>query len=299
MRLEIRYVTSFDYPGPVRESHNVLRARPISDDHQRVVSYRVTTDPQARIMSYVDYWGTTVDTFGVRSPHDRLTVVADSAVVTSPRPAPSGALSPEAYAAPDVRDGMWQYLQPTPHVAWDGDVTALGAKAVAGASRDSLAVISAVYDATRGALEYAPGATYVGMEVADVLAQGKGVCQDFAHLALALYRSLGIPARYVSGYFYAEDQSVGAEPDAAQVDVQTHAWVEVLVPGWGWWALDPTNPVDVGERHVKIGHGRDYDDVMPLRGVYHGPAEHALGVQVSITREQMTEFRRQQQAAQQ
>jgi transglutaminase-like putative cysteine protease len=100
-----------------------------------------------------------------------------------------------------------------------------------------------------------------------------------------MYRSLGIPARYVSGYLYAADQSVGSPPEEAEIEIQTHAWVEALIPEWGWWALDPTNTEPVGERHVKIGHGRDYDDVQPLRGVYHGTPEHGLGVTVQITRE--------------
>jgi transglutaminase-like putative cysteine protease len=126
------------------------------------------------------------------------------------------------------------------------------------------------------------------MEVADVLAQGKGVCQDFSHLGIAMYRSVGIPARYVSGYLYAADQTVATAPEEPELTVQTHAWVEVLVPGHGWWALDPTNASPVGELHVKIGHGRDYEDVMPLRGVYHGGAEHDLGVQVRISRERLS-----------
>lgn len=94
----------------------------------------------------------------------------------------------------------------------------------------------------RARLEYASGATHVGMDV-DVVAAGKGVCQDFAHLALAMFRGVGIPARYVSGYLYAEDQSVGAAPDAAEIVVQTHAWVEVLVPGWAGGASTRRTPV--------------------------------------------------------
>jgi transglutaminase-like putative cysteine protease len=135
-----------------------------------------------------------------------------------------------------------------------------------------------------------PGTTKVGVDVNEVLANGEGVCQDFSHVALAMYRAAGFPARYVSGYLYAADQSVGAAPAAAEIEVQTHAWVEVAVPGFGWWALDPTNDHDVGERHVKIGHGRDYDDAPPLRGVYHGEEDHQLGVRVQISREEMESF---------
>ena len=122
-----------------------------------------------------------------------------------------------------------------------------------------------------------------------MLAGGAGVCQDFVHLALSLYRSVGIPARYVSGYFYAVDVAGGGAPETEEIAVQTHAWVEVALPGWGWWALDPTNLQPAGERHVKIGHGRDYDDVLPLRGVYYGTSSHKLAVEVGMSRGLLTQ----------
>lgn len=133
---------------------------------------------------------------------------------------------------------------------------------------------------------YAPGSTYVGVEVVEVLRTRQGVCQDFAHLLIALCRSAGVPARYVSGYFFAVDDSTGEAGDADVVHVQTHAWVEVAIPGIGWWALDPTNRQEVGERHVKIGHGRDYDDVPPLKGVFSGPQAHELEAIVEMRRSQ-------------
>jgi transglutaminase-like putative cysteine protease len=109
------------------------------------------------------------------------------------------------------------------------------------------------------------------------------VCQDFAHYLIALCRSVGVPARYVSGYLFASDSRDSA-PVADEVLVQTHAWTEIAIPGAGWWPLDPTNRMIVGGRHVKIGHGRDYDDVLPLRGLYHGPFHHELEVSVRMRR---------------
>ena len=121
-----------------------------------------------------------------------------------------------------------------------------------------------------------------------MLAGGDGVCQDFVHLGLAMFRVLGVPARYVSGYFYAVDGTDGDMPRRPEITVQTHAWLEVAIPGWGWWALDPTNHLVVGERHVKIGHGRDYDDVLPLRGVYYGTSEQHLFVEVGMSRGELS-----------
>ena len=286
MQLQVRYVSSFEYPVTVRESHNLLRACPTTNEWQRLVSYWLRTDPAGRVLSYVDRWGTHVDSFGVRQQHDRLTIVADSVVIAEARPAPDAAVARAVYADPGYREEHWQWLQPSRHATWGTHVAAAARDAVE-ETDDAAEAVVAVHDAVRSTLAYAPGATYVGMDINDVLDQGKGVCQDFAHLAIAMYRSAGIPARYVSGYFYAADQSVGTAPDAAEIEVQTHAWVEAAVPGWGWWALDPTNANEVGSRHVKIGHGRDYDDVLPLRGVYHGSPDHTLDVSVRISRDQM------------
>ncbi len=294
MRLEIRYVTDFQYPERVRESHNVLRARPATDAHQRLVSYRATVSPSCRIHSFVDYWGTWVDTFGVRRPHDQLVIVADSVVEIGEKPAPEASFPLTAYRQESLRGLHWAYLQPSPHAMWSDSVEELMHPALDGVT-DGLEAISAVHDAVRSALAYAEGVTYVGVDLVDVIAAGKGVCQDFAHLALAVFRMAGIPARYVSGYFYSEEQSVGSVPAIAEIDVQTHAWVEVLVPEWGWWGIDPTNDVPVSARHAKIGHGRDYEDVMPLRGTYHGKPEHILEVDVRMSRETMSVFQQSQQ----
>ena len=297
MHLEIRYVSDFQYPRPVRESHNLLRARPAADGHQRLVSYRATSQPSARMHTYVDYWGTWVDAFGVRRPHDRLVIVADSVLETGEGPTPEAGFPVAAYREPALQADNWAFLQPSPHAGWGPQVEELMRSAVDGIT-DGLEAVVAIHDTVDRALDYTRGSTYVGVDLSEVIAAGKGVCQDYAHLALATYRMAGIPARYVSGYLYAEDQSVGSAPESAEIDVQTHAWVEVLVPGWGWWGIDPTNSTSVSSRHAKIGHGRDYDDVMPLRGTYHGEPEHTLDVEVRISRETISTFQAQAQQQQ-
>ena len=163
---------------------------------------------------------------------------------------------------------------------------------------DSVTAIAAVDEWVHNALVYRAGVTDVGVDVRSVYEAAEGVCQDYAHLPIAMYRALGVPACYVSGYIYASDLTGGTAPEQAEVEIQTHAWVEAFIPGFGWWGLDPTNPQDVDERHVKIGHGRGYDDVMPLRGIYHGPAEHALGVSVQISQEGLSTLQKQQQVQQ-
>jgi transglutaminase-like putative cysteine protease len=287
MRLEIRYVNEFSYREPAWESHNLLRACPADTGTQQLIAYGVAVTPGARIHSYTDYWGTRVDEFGIVEPHTLLRVEAESTVLTSEPTAPSRGT--DLAALGDLRGELSGYLRPSPHAVWNDMIVKQAMAAISGLT-DVVDASLAISETVTKSLDYVPGATYVGMDVSDVLSQGKGVCQDFAHLGIAMSRSVGIPARYVSGYLFAADQTRAVAPDEAELSVQTHAWLEVFVPGHGWWALDPTNDQTVGELHVKIGHGRDYEDVMPLRGVYHGGAEHDLGVQVRISRERLSQM---------
>lgn len=282
MRIALRYLTTFTYDTEVSESHNALRACPAVNAHQKLLRYEVEVDPAARVVSHRDYWGTRVDSFGVVGKHTRLTIVADAEVETTPAP------SPEAggpWMEVRHRDGYHEYLSPTPHATWTAAITDFARDAAAGVVtlREAATAIQA---AVGERLSYEPGTTVVGTSAADVFDHRSGVCQDYAHLALAAYRSLGLAARYVSGYLFATDSSSGAGPEGdGEIEVSTHAWVEIAVPGFGWWGLDPTNQLVAGERHVKIGHGRDYEDVTPLRGVYHGAAESGgLEARVKMSR---------------
>lgn len=293
MRLSIRYVTRFSYESMVRESANELRACPATDHRQQLRSYRVTTTPTARLLSTTDYWGTRVDAFQIRTPHDHLEIVAESIVETLPVARMAASPRMQALQDPEFVTRHLEYLQRTSHTSWEQSVATEAQRRAETVGDDVVGVVLALHRTVGTALTYAPGATYVGVDVDQVLARREGVCQDFAHLVIAFCRSLGIPARYVSGYFFASDDATGEEPGDDTVIVQTHAWVEVAIPGAGWWALDPTNHQEVGERHVKIGHGRDYDDVSPLRGVFSGPPFHQLDVMVEMRRAQMVQHQQQ------
>lgn len=281
MEVSLRYVTRFLYTGPVWESHNALRARPRPGPRQNLLSYQVETNPPALLYSYDDRWGTHVDTFGIREPHTELVVIAEAEVETQEPPEPSSA-SVDALTSDEYREEMWTFLQPTRHTRWRESVAAAARTAIEGAG-DVVEAVDAIDDAVHGSLEYRPGATEVGVDVESVLQAGVGVCQDFAHLTVAMLRAVGIGARYVSGYFYASDPTRSDLEERGEIVVATHAWVEAAIPGWGWWAIDPTNQSPVSERHVEIGHGRDYDDVTPLRGVYYGDTEHHLAAEVTMS----------------
>ena len=281
---EIRYRSLFRYPQPVWDSHNVLRASPCSDEHQILLSYKLQVAPVARVVSYPDYFGTRVDLFGVARPHRELEVMAEMRVAMhgTPRAAP-----PDAHGSrlePAFVEAHHEYLTPSAHTDFAEGVCREAREVVSGCGDDASAVGSTLAAHVAKTFQYVPGATHVGIDVNELQRSRRGVCQDFAHYLIALCRAVGLPARYVSGYLFATRGDQSAEPLRGEVTVQTHSWVEMALPGVGWWPLDPTNRLPVGARHVKIGHGRDYDDVQPLRGLYHGPFQHSLEVSVRMTR---------------
>jgi transglutaminase-like putative cysteine protease len=289
MRLDIRYETRFRYDSPVRESHNELRACPVDDNRQRVLDFRLRVDPATPVQSYRDYWGTRVEAFGVIPRHDRLDVIAEISVEThapSEDPAP-----PTPVATLTEHEAFHEYTVPSRYTRGAG-LAELGREVVNGA--ETAEEVGRTVAAWVGhSLTYTPGATKVDTSIDEVIERRVGVCQDYAHLTVGLCRSVGVPARYVSGYLFArrDDAASGADADgtsgtgeADAVRVQTHAWVEVAVAPGRWQPLDPTNGRDVGERHVKIGHGRDYFDVTPFHGSFSGSADPTLISQVDIRR---------------
>jgi transglutaminase-like putative cysteine protease len=283
-RYDVTYRTKIIYDDVVRASQNELRACPASDSYQQLVAYRVTTAPSVRVLAYHDYFGTRVDTFGVREPHVALEIEAEATVETMPRPLVTVSPRVADLQAVAFRDLYGEFLSPSAHTRWDDDVERAAERIAAVTGDDVVGIVLALHRFVHTSLRYTPGATYIGVDVNEVLAKGQGVCQDYAHLAVALCRSIGIPARYVSGYFFAADDASGSEVVGDEVEVQTHAWFEAAVPDWGWLALDPTNAQQVGARHITIGVGRDYDDVPPVRGVYSGPGRPNTDAVVEIRR---------------
>jgi len=284
MRFELAYRSNFEYSELVSESQNELRACPTTDECQRLLECRVTVNPSARIHSYVDAWGTRVDAFGIRKAHLAMEVLVEASVETSPRPLPTAAPRMESLTVPEFVDSHCEYLQRDRHTDGGPLVCEAAERQLDLAGPDVVGVVLAIHRFVSMSMTYTPASTEVGIHVEEVLRGGVGVCQDYAHLAVAMCRCLGVPARYVSGYLFTDRDDSGADTTADRVVVQTHAWMEAAIPGWGWLALDPTNGQLVGERHIKIGHGRSYDDVQPLRGVYLGPASSEVDASVEIRR---------------
>ena len=282
MKLDIRYRCSFEYDSLVRESQNELRAAPISDDRQSVLSYKVTSFPAARFFSFEDYWGTRVDAFGVREPHIYIEVIAEATVETHPSPMLTASADFARLQDLDFLADHFEYLERTPHVDWDDAIGAEARRQIEIAGTDVVSTVLAIHRRAGVLLSYQPGTTYVGVPVTDLIARGAGVCQDYAHLAVAMCRSVGIPARYVSGYVHPGGGSQFGPPVGETVPGESHAWVE----WWddGWRAFDPSHGSAVDDRYVTVATGRDYGDVRPLAGIYSGARTSRMSVAVEVTR---------------
>jgi transglutaminase-like putative cysteine protease len=281
VRFDIRYEAEYTYPEPVSDSLNALRVRPAVTSTQTVETWELRVDPEVRVQNRRDYFGTDVLEFGIVEPHERMAMVAHASVVTEEGAQPAeGAWPDPDDAAYQRAGGEFLLIETNPPPPEDAIVELLDA-----VRRPSpLATAVAVSEVIPDRFEYRQGSTFVGSTVEDLLAGGAGVCQDFVHLGVILLRRLGIGARYVSGYLFAAPE--GGGPDS--VEVQTHAWLEALIPEKGreprWVGFDPTNRGRALETHVKIGHGRNYQDVPPIRGVYKGPAATEVTTRVSMTR---------------
>jgi transglutaminase-like putative cysteine protease len=277
-RIGIRHVTTHDYERPVTSSYNEARITPISNDRQLALESTVDVSPPASVYRYWDWWGTLVHSFDLQVAHDQLVITGSSVVETSePVDAPAQRVTWDDLADPGLRDRFAELLSSSRYVPLD-DADVLATVAGLDPGLDPLEVCEAVIGVVRARLRYERGTTTVSTDAADALRLGGGVCQDFSHVALALLRARGIPARYVSGYLH---PSSGASPGQV-VAGQSHAWVEAWVGEW--MPFDPTNGGPVGERHVVVGRARDYADLAPLNGIFHGGPAKALAVSVELTR---------------
>ena len=287
MNFAIRYLTQYDYDSDVVDNLNALRVKPHGNGRQRCDEFSVRLTPEVRLHRHTDYFGTEVVEFEVSRPHRSLTIDVRARVSTKAYAEPPRATW-EALADPSYREAGGEFLLQTDDAPDDPGLRELLTATRAAAS--PLAAVMLTSELIPDRFEYRQGATYVDSPISDLLEAGAGVCQDFVHLGLSLLRHHGIAARYVSGYLFA----AGSDNSQQSVEVDTHAWLEALlpVPDGGepvWVGADPTNRVLAGETHVKIGHGRHYADVPPIKGVYRGSASARLEASVTMTRLERTD----------
>jgi transglutaminase-like putative cysteine protease len=284
MRFKVSHTTKYVYEVPASESFAELRVWPVDNTSQRVLRRELLVTPVAKVDHYIDYFGNNVEYFSIPYRHTELTVTAVAEVETCNMPPPQSVMDIALGEARQIYNSMlyqlFEFLQPTERVPLDqhGRVRKRFFPQAGALGEVLLGLNSWIYQN----FVYTPGVTEIHTPISQIVAQRQGVCQDFAHLMLAILRSNGLPCRYVSGYIEAFDPE---QTDAELVGAAaSHAWVEVLLPGGHWWGLDPTNNQVAGERHIVVAVGRDYHDVTPMRGTYKGANDQKLNVMVSLQR---------------
>lgn len=284
MKLEITHITHYKYQEPVTGNINELRLTPRTNYRQACHHNTITVKPKATTLQYEDYFGNRVHSFSVARPHAELVIKSHSIVVTQDKEPQSSSQLPLKEERAILANAKFQnryaeYLQQTLYTEFAADVAEYAAQ-VANCSK-----YGSIYDTVLNIcstihhdFKYCPGVTNVLTTAQQTLSLKQGVCQDFTHLMLAICRCKNIPARYVSGYHFVSDLS-GNHADFEQA---SHAWVEAHIPGVGWLGFDPTNNGTMNWRYVKLGHGRDYRDIVPVKGVYSGAGTKEMLVKVDV-----------------
>lgn len=290
MHYTIRHITRFTYETPISESVMETRMQPRSDGAQRCLHFGLSTVPAARVLVYQDHEGNAVHHFNLPAKHSRLTVTAEALVECGKPPSLPGSLEMSAWNALEemARTGeFWDLLNPSAFASTSPLLDEFAREIGINRASDPLTTLLGLTTVMFERFEYSPQSTHVDSPIDDALRSRQGVCQDFAHVMIALVRRLGIPCRYVSGYLFRDAGSADRSSDGA-----THAWIEALLPELGWIGFDPTNNLIVGERHVRVAVGRDYADVPPTRGVYKGvsavKSELAVAVRIGSVRTSLT-----------
>ncbi|HEY7090511.1 MAG TPA: transglutaminase family protein [Tepidisphaeraceae bacterium] len=276
MLLRINHETNLGYTDLISESAMELRMTPRQESDQHRLSFQLAIGPSASVSSYFDWLGNTVHTFSINPFHQEIRILATSVVETD-RNVPNIWGMPDVWPIPKEMLGYatWDYLQ------FGGPIVDCAAL------RDAAQSLRPREGANLGKLclhlmgfvdqkfTYEKGVTDAASPITEILEHGRGVCQDFTHLMIGLARTLGIPARYVSGFVHRDGERTRGY-------AQTHAWCELLIPSAGWIGFDPTNNCLIGRNFVEVGIGRDFRDVSPNRGVYRGNAEETIHVAVDI-----------------
>ena len=289
-RFQVEHVNRYRYARPIGLNYGEARLLPRDAPGQRVLDSRLVLAPEVDDRrDRLDAFGNRVAWFSLRRPHDTLDVTALSLIERTPVPGTPDETTWGAVVAglagPPVEDrgehlAARECRLPSPHVALEPDAVAYARQSFP-PGRPLLEAVAELTARIHAEFDYRPDATAIDTPLSEVLARRHGVCQDFAHLALAGLRGLGLAARYVSGYL--ETTPPPGQPRQVGADA-SHAWISVYLPGQGWFDFDPTNGVATGEGHLTLAWGRDYGDVAPLKGVIYGNGSHSLDVGVTVTR---------------
>lgn len=296
MKFHITHTTRYNYSQSVSLCHSEARLSPRGCANQQCLSSRLQIAPEpAEYRERLDFFGNRVAYFAVQRPHTQLTVTAVSEVEIKPAIELPNQIETETW---ENLSAQLQNIGPlktsTPATMLEARLYSLDSEMATSSTdlrnyastsfKPGLTIAEVALNLTQRIhrdFNYDPSFTTIATPLATVLAHKRGVCQDFAHLAIACFRSFGLPARYVSGY-------IETEPPPGQVKLAgsdaSHAWFSVFIPGNGWLDFDPTNDCQAGEQHVTLAWGRDYNDVTPLKGLAVGGSKHQVSVSVDVVR---------------
>jgi transglutaminase-like putative cysteine protease len=277
MRYTIAHRTRYHYPVPVHDSHTIVHLQPRSDVTQYCTRYELSVTPRARVFSFADRFGNDVQHFAILQEHEVLEVIARSQVVTARGEPAAPEPLPRSLIDADPRlDDLWDFCHPSRYVTFGDAVGAFALEVgLPGPDDDVVGWLQHASHAIHDAFAYDKTTTSVHATVDESVRLRSGVCQDFAHVVIALCRLALIPARYVSGYVHSgSGETLGADA--------SHAWVEAYLGSRGWVGIDPTNDTWIGDGFVRIASGRDYRDVSPVRGVFTGASSSIMSVDVAV-----------------
>ena len=288
MLFRVTHITDYRYAEPVAEAYLELRLTPPNREMQTVREHRLMIEPASRTSGYRDYFGNEVSFLSLPYRHKRLTIRSEALIKTLSGILPDESLDLTIQESRQILTGslsaVFDYLQPT-------DMVKIGRESVQWAKRylngrtTLRQGLEALNKAIHESFQYRKGATNFSTEVGSIWRDRIGVCQDFAHIMLSVLRTAGLPSRYVCGYIEtAPVRGPNGESKRLIGSVATHAWVEVLVPGQQWVALDPTNNRWCGDQHISVSFGRDASEASPIRGTFKGTGHQTMKVQVRVTR---------------
>jgi transglutaminase-like putative cysteine protease len=279
----IRHFTSYRYNRSVWQSMMEVRMHPRSEGNQRCFVFQLSVNPRARIFGYTDSYGNLVHHFDLPSRHSQLTIISDALVNIEAQPSIPDFMEYRGWQELEElveKKDYWDMLMPSHFARSSPELEQLAGEigVTERKRRSPLAFLQDIASGVHRSFSYVKKSTAVNSPIEDALRSRQGVCQDFAHIMIALVRNARIPCRYVSGYLYHTTENAHPATDGA-----THAWVEALLPGLGWVGFDPTINQLASEQHIRTATGRDYADVPPTRGMMKGKAGTQLQVRVRVT----------------
>lgn len=290
MKYTVRHKTSYTYHEPVSLCHNIARLLPRNTKDQTCINSRIDIHPHPdKVNEYEDFFGNKVIYFSIEKEHLELTVNVTSEIERYTARVGDNpdrvmdldeAINKIFESNVDISE-IKQYVFETPMTIWNDEIRKFALESFI-PGKSVMAATENLNQRIFNEFEYKPGHTTISTPLSVVMKERKGVCQDFAHLSIACLRSVGLPARYVSGYIETispmeSEKLIGSDA--------SHAWFSVYIPGIGWSDFDPTNNCKVSDQHITIGWGRDYSDIAPMEGIILSSGSHALEVSVNVRRE--------------